>query len=492
MKKNFLNSLKEATNYTYTDNGAVTNKSTLNKVLDMFALGGAYRNRATNHCIDLFRSAFDEDATLALKCLFYLRDCRGGQGERRFFRVCINWLAKQHTDRMKNLIEYIPEYGRWDDLFSLVDTPLEEDAFAFIRHQLVLDMESQKNGISLCAKWCPSENTSNAETVKMAKRFRKFLGISSKDYRKMLSGLREKIKVLERLMSANRWDEIEFDKIPSKAGLIYKNAFATKEVTRARYEAFMNSKETKVNAAVLYPYDVVKKIPYGSRFLNLTDINAIQKYWDNLPNYYGDREENGLAIIDVSGSMTVNNCLPLYAAVGMGMYIADKAHGPFANHFITFSAEPELVEMKGDNIVEKFNNIVKADWGWNTDLKAVFDLLLNTAVKKHLTQDELPDRLYIFSDMHFDSAFGFWRDKGQTTFTLIDNIKRQWERYGYKMPSIVFWNLNASADIIPALDETFSYVSGYSPVLVEQILSGKTNIELMLDKLLSKRYENIK
>ena len=332
MKNTFLKGLKEDTNYTMTEKNSISHKTTMSDVFDMFAFGGAYRNRTDDDCITLFKNALQENEELALKCLFYLRDCREGQGERRFFRVCYKWLAKEYPEIAKRNLPYIAEYGRWDDLiYVAADTRLEELAFSIIKEQLEWDLTV--SAPSLCAKWMPSINTSSAETRQLGIKLRKFLEMSNKDYRKMLAKLRKQINIVERLMSENKWDEIQFDKLPSKAGLKYKDAFARRDLIAEKYKEFAASKDTKVNATVLYPYDIAHEVFNNFWDMTETDRAMLQKYWDNLPNYYGDKEENGLAIVDTSGSMTGR---PLEAAVSLGAYIAEKAHGPFANHFITF------------------------------------------------------------------------------------------------------------------------------------------------------------
>ena len=228
----------------------------------------------------------------------------------------------------------------------------------------------------------------------------------------------------------------------------------------------------------------------------------IQKYWDNLKDFYNGREENGIAIVDVSGSMSGT---PMEAAVSMGAYIADKAHGPFANHFITFSSHPQLVEFTGIDIVDKFNRCIRADWGMNTNLKAVFDMLLRIAKSKNVKPEDMPTRLYIFSDMEFDECVSFdilskkaslWNtydtcDSIDEINSDLEKIKKEWNNAGYKMPSVIFWNLNARHNNIPAIGDGFSYVSGFSPIMIEQILGGKDGYDLMLEKLLTDRYKNI-
>ena len=260
----FMNGLKEDNNYTLTENGALTHKTTNSALLDLFAMGAAYRNRSDEDCILLFKKAYKEDPKYALKCLFYIADCRGGQGERRFFRVCAKWLASHDPEAMRRNLIHIPTYRRWDDLYCFVGTPLEEDALAMIRHQLALDVESKTP--SLLAKWLPSENTSSSKTVKLARITRKYLGWTPRIYRKTLSVLRTRINVLEKLMSEGRWDEIEFDKIPSKAGLKYKNAFARHDIERMKaekavqsYADFAKDTTTKVNAKALYHMKLLTK-----------------------------------------------------------------------------------------------------------------------------------------------------------------------------------------------------------------------------------------
>lgn len=386
-------------------------------------------------------------------------------------------------------MEYIPLMGRWDDLYVLNRTPLEKDMYKFMKKQFLLDLNCKTP--SLLAKWMKSENASSKESRYLALKTMQAFDMKPKMYRKCLSNLRERINVLERLMSDGRFDEIEFDKIPSRAGIIYRNAFARNDITKARYEAFIKSKETKVNASVLYPFDIAHRAfrVHGSNYDDPERL-ALQKYWDNLPNYYGDREENGIAIVDVSGSMTGT---PMEAAVSLGAYIAEKAHGPFSNHFITFSAHPELVEFNGVDITDKLNRCASADWGMNTNLEAVFDMLLKVALANKTPQEDMPTRLYIFSDMEFDMAlqdWSHWREYFNPD-TLVEGIAKKWAAHGYKMPDIVFWNLDARQNNIPAIGEGFSYVSGFSPVMIEQILSGKTGLELVMEKLNSERYKDI-
>lgn len=496
----FMNGLIDTTNVAKTENGATTHRTTKSSVLDMFALCGAYRRRSDEDCILAFKNAFEEDAVLALKCLFYLRDCRGGQGERRFFRVCFRWLADNHSEAAIRNLNNVSEFGRWDDLiYSTIDTKIETQALTIVAKQLALDMDCKTP--SLLAKWMPSENASSKETKRVAGIVRGRLGMSHKDYRKTLSALRTKINIVEKLMSQNRWDEIEFDKIPSKAGLVYKNAFARRDMIAKKYENFAKSENTKVNAEVLNPVDIANKIFCNYEYRGSEIDRAIlQKYWDNLKDYYNGREENGLAIVDVSGSMSGQ---PMNAAVSMGAYIAERGHGPFANHFITFSGNPQLVKFEGIDIVDKFLRARKADWAMNTNIEAVFNMLLNVAKKEGTKVEDMPQTLYIFSDMEFDDCitcgksnndrYGYSDSLDQNEIeTLLEKIAKDWAAVGYELPRVIFWNLDARSQNIPALGGRFSYISGFSMNMVETVLSGKDGWDLCLEKLMSERYALVK
>lgn len=421
------------------------------------------------------------------------------QGERRFFRVCMNWLANVHTEAARRNMEYIAEFGRWDDLYCLVGTPLEKEMFTFLRKQLILDAECKTP--SLLAKWLKSENASSQETKVLGEKTRKAFGLTHRQYRKILSELRKRINVLERLMSAGKWDEIEFDKIPSKAGLMYKNAFARRDIIKEKYAAFAKDTTKKVNAAVLNPVDIAHQI-FNSYHASETDRLMWDKYWANLKDYYNGRQENGIAIVDVSGSMSG---VPMEAAVSMGAYIAERGKGPFQNHFITFSGNPELVEFKGVDIFDKFRRARQANWGMNTNIEAVFNLLLNTALREGVEKSEMPETLYIFSDMEFDrcmitgpvsydryNSFSSSRISSESHMeTLLEGIARKWAANGFELPRVVFWNLDARHENIPAMGGRFSYVSGFSMSMVEQILGGEDGYSLMMKVLNNSRYEII-
>ena len=512
----FLSGMKSVNNYAITENGALTHQSTMDSLLDLFAMGAAYRTRSDEDVILLFKNAFAEDPTYALKCLFYIRDVRGGQGERRFFRVATKWLASYNTDAMRRNLIHVPEFGRWDDLFVFIGTPLEADALNIVKHQLALDVQCKTP--SLLGKWMPSENTSSAKTRKTAAKVRAFLGMTPKQYRKVLSVLRARINVLERLMSEGRWDEIEFDKIPSKAGLKYKNAFARHDIERMKknpevksYADFAKDTETKVNAKALYPYEVVAKATEvmgcsysywapsrGAKPMDDTDRLMVNKYWENLADYFSGKTFNGLAVVDTSGSMRGSEAsAPINVAISLGMYCAERAKGPFAGHYVSFSSRPQLIAVEGADFCDKVARIWRTNLCDNTNIEATFDMLLNTAIQNHCSQDDLPQNILILSDMEFDAGTGHYRwgydHQPWNPKTLMESIREKWARHGYRMPKLIYWNIQARQNNIPEDIGCglVSYVSGMSASIFETILSGKTGYELMKEKLDSPRYSVI-
>lgn len=352
---------------------------------------------------------------------------------------------------------------------------------------------------ALIYKWLKSENTSSKESRYLARKTREAFHMTPREYRQMLSEGRKACHLVETLMSQNQWSQIAFDKLPSRAGLLYKNAFMRREETRERYAAFMSCDKTKVNASVLNPVEIAHQILNTWRTPSATERQAWQKYWDNLKDYYNGREEPGIAVVDVSGSMSGT---PMEAAVSMGAYIAERGKGPFHNHFITFSANPQLVEFEGVDIYDKFKRAVDADWGQNTNLEAVFDMLLETGLRNHVPDAEMPKTIYIFSDMEFDNGltcgarstdrWGRIHSMNRSQIdTLIEAKTKEWMLAGYTAPRVIFWNLDARQPNIPAIGPGFSYCSGFSMSALEGVLSGKDGVEMMRTVLEGERYAPI-
>ena len=475
----FLHNLTNYSNLKTTENGALAYSTTNSALYDLFAFGGAYRERSLDDTIQLFKAAFEENPSLALKCLFYLRDVRGGQGERKFFRICFNWLANTYPLIAKKNLINVSEYGRWDDLiYSTLDSPIFKDTIEIISAQLKEDEKTDMP--SLLGKWLPSENASSQKTKNAARIVCTALKLSPREYRKKLSALRTKINVLEKLMSENRWEEIEFDHIPSKAGLLYKEAFLRKESICMQYAAFINDKHSKVNASTLYPYEIIEKALAPGE----TSRAILEKYWNCLPDYFGEKECNMICVVDTSGSMYGR---PITVAVSLGIYCAERNRGEFKDYYISFSSKPQLTKVKGTDIVDKVRRIWSTNICENTNLEAVFDLLLETA--KRSKKEDIPEIVTIISDMEIDRCVS--TKAASTIETAMAEIRKKWDTEGIKMPRLIFWNVNARNNTILDRDENVSFVSGCSPVVFEQVMSGKTGMQLMLDKITSERYDKV-
>ena len=209
-------------------------------------------------------------------------------------------------------------------------------------------------------------------------------------------------------------------------------------------------------------------------------------------------------VVDTSGSMWGSTAsAPINVAISLGLYCAEKANGPFANHFITFSSNPTFVEVEGVDFCDKVVKMSRADWGGSTNIEAAFNLMLNTAIKNRCSQEDIPQNLIIISDMEFDacatmgnaSSDDYWYrgNRINNKKTLMESIEQKWNAAGYKMPNLVFWNVNARQNNIPMkVQDGISFVSGMSPSIFQQIMSGKTAADLMYEVLDSERYAVIK
>lgn len=481
---NFLNDMKKTTNTTLTENGAGAYKSTLNACLDMFGSMGAMRHSDEADIQSMFEKAFREDPDFAVKMAFYFRDIRGGQGTRRQFRLIMQWLATHDADYVIHNLRNFMEYGRGDDYLCLLDTPIANRVINTMMAILKGDYINMKAGksISLLAKWMPSENASSEQTKKYARQICRVTGWSPKYYRKLLSMLRKYLKVVEVQMSARDWTNIDYATVPGKAAMMYEEAFAEHDETRYNaYLADVESGKVAAKASALYPVDVVHQAMNirGNQRRKRVMLNAM---WRALPNYLENTEETGICVVDVSGSMMGE---PMEVAISLGMYCADKCRGPFANHFITFSSCPALVEITGKDIYDKVNNIERANWDMSTNLEAVFDLMLETAVQNHTPQTDMPQKLYIISDMQFDDARGcssqdsyYWYGgRRQKIEPFMQSMKRKYAAAGYDMPAIVYWNVRASK--CGMFQSTFEgenccMVSGYSASLFKSVIEGTT------------------
>ena len=482
-----LEYIKSEANRAYTENGALSYATTHSDCLDLFATIGALRSAEDQEIISRFQGAFAEDPDLAMKTLFFARDVRGGLGERKVFRVAMKWLAENAPVSVRKNLPYIAEYGRWDDLLALMGTACEKDALNLIKNQLDKDYMAMDMGdeVSLLAKWLPSVNASNADTVRMAKRIARFLGMDDAAYRKMLVKLRERIRIIENNLREKDYS-FDYSKQPSKAMYKYRKAFLRNDGDR--YSDFMSkvSKgEAKLNVGTLTPYDIIA--PFFEGKVSGAERKAIDATWNSQIDFAGS--ENALVVIDGSGSMYVPlQPRPAAVALSLGIYFAERNTGAFKNHFITFSEKPQLVEIKGKDIWEKVNYCHKYNEVANTNIQKVFELILRAAVKNKVPQSEMPSTLYIISDMEFDYC-----TKG-ADLTNFEYAKKIFAEAGYQLPRVVFWNVASRTKQQPVTmnEQGVALVSGCSPRIFGMLSSGKLSpMAYMLDILGTDRYAKI-
>ncbi len=458
----------ENQNVTLTDNGMVTNPTSLNKCVDLFFSIGSMRGKSKDKVVNLFNEAYNENPLVASKILFWVRDVRSGAGERQTFRDVISFLTTNSPQTVRKNIGLIPEFGRWDDVLVLLGTELEDDMFSLIKTAL-------SNGDGLCAKWMPRKGV-------VANKLRKLFRTTPKQYRKMLVGL---TNVVESKMCAKDWEKIDYSKLPSLASSRYQKSFNKNDNERYNeYKKCLQDGTAKVNAGAVYPYDIVKSINMGG------DTIVSEKQWESLPNWMEGSVERILPVVDVSGSMCVEvggnpNLSCMDVAVSLGMYISERNEGSFKDAFITFSNNPQLQYLTG-SLSERLLQLRRADWAMSTDLEAVFNLILHQAKMNNVPEGNMPTKILILSDMQFNQA------TRRDSLGAQSMIEAMYEEAGYTKPNIIYWNLNAKGGNFPVeFDKNgTALVSGFSPSILKSLLGGKnmTPESIMMDTVNDDRY----
>ena len=498
--------LNNELNVSVTENGAVGYRTTGKELLDLNFAVASLRKMSDAEVAKRFRKAFCEDQMLAMKWLFYSRDCREGIGERRLFRVVLADLVKSNPEMVIPVINLIPEYGRYDDLWCLLDdAEAAQIIYKLIDKQLVEDVKNMKNNssISLLAKWLPSPNCSSEKTKKYAKQIYKALGLTEREYRKMLSKLRKYLDVVEVKMSAKNWSEIKYEAVPSRANLIYNNAFLRNDEERRReYLSKLEKGETKINASTLFPHDIVHKYMTGSMWsarLNPKDA-TIEALWKALPDTVQECG-NTIVVADGSGSMTTrvdNNSgvTALEVANALAIYFAEHSSGQFKDKYITFSERPQFVDFSNcKSLHAKLQTALAHNEVANTNIEKVFDLILTTAINNHMHQEDLPQNVLIISDMEFDGCASWgnssrW-ERNRPTQKLFDVIAQRFADAGYKMPRLCFWNVASRTGTIPVKENELgvALISGFSVNVAKMVMSGSVDpFECLLETLNSERY----
>jgi len=452
-----------------TFNGAPTNPTSMDACVDLFFIAGASRRMSENDIVAMFSKAYAEDALTATRIAFWARDIRGGAGERRFFKIVCNWLEKKCSTILDKNISLIPEFGRWKDIFDL-----NPDVIL----PLIKEKLEDKTCQGLLSKWLPRQG-------KFANQVRKFLGLTPKEYRKLLVKLSSTV---EQKMCAKDWKDIKYETVPSIAMNKYRTAFFKNDSDRFKmYIDAVTKGDSKMNASVLFPHDLVYALRRGD------NEKAVDAQWKSLPNFVNDSTENLMVMADVSGSMqqSIGNKTRVEAidvSIALAIYLSERSRGIFQDAFITFTQNPTMQYLKG-SLSDKLRQ-VSGPIGFSTDLQKAFEFILNQAKTHDVPAQDMPTKILIISDMEFDNSHVRKPDA-----IAMDMIEENYIQSGYNLPEIIFWNVAGRKGNVPtkAVMKNTALVSGYSAAIVSQIIKGKidTPIELMLRTVHSERYQPV-
>lgn len=496
----FMNEMKKTQDMNtlvHTENGALGHKTTGKYLLDLNFSVSSLRNMKETDVARKFIAAFEEDPVLAMRWLFFARDVRGGMGERRLFRVCMKALAIRNSALAESLVPLVPIYGRWDDLWDLMSMTdgVRNAVVRVVRYQLAQDIlaANRNESISLLAKWMPSVNTSSDKTRGTARILAKSLDLTERQYRKILSKLRSKLNVTETMMSAKQWEDIDYEAVPSQANLLYKDAFLRHDAKRrTEYLESLKRGEKKINAATLFPHDVVHKYGRGPAL-----DKTVEQLWNNLPDYV---QGNGstMVVADGSGSMFCSisdtRVTAWEVAHSLAIYFAQHSKGPYRNRYITFSSCPKFVSLDGRTLLDNIRIARNHSEIANTNIEAVFDLILDTAIRTNCKQEDIPQNILILSDMEFDTATYGGRGFASPSKTLFDTIRNKWENAGYKIPRLVFWNICSRTGAIPMKENDLgvALVSGFSPSVCKMVLTNELDpYKALLETIMNPRYDAV-
>lgn len=499
-------------NISYTENGAVGYKTSNRSIVDLNFMAASFRNNPSG-IVPLFEKSYTENPVLTMRWLFYCRDIRGGMGERAISRAIYKWLQWKHPGDLKKVMELLPEYGRWDDVVYLLEfSGVRDDAFKLIQNQLNTDLDnlSKDKPVSLIGKWLPSMGASNDKAKSRAHYLAKRLGYSYTEYSKVCGSLRKKIDIVERKMTLGEWGDINYSAVPSKANLKYRKAFGRHD--SERYGEFLNGVlegTAEMHSGTLMPYEIVHKYTLGEHSVCAGDTpdESIEAMWKSLPS----TEFRGMVILDGSASMDCKISGSYSAhdmADSLAVYLSNQMTGPMHGKFITFSREPHFVDISECNTLMDALKVLSMENDCsNTDLWKVYKMLADMACALGVKQEDLPERMVIVSDMEFDGCCGAysdskaegyysWYDNGfkPADKALFDKIKEYWSKRGYKVPKLVFWNVNSRSHTIPVYENELGVIlmSGFSTQTVKMAMSGQTDpFMAVYETLMDKRYDAV-
>ena len=487
----FAKAARKESVYVRTENGAAALNSTSDARLDLFGVIGALRGADQARIERLFSEAYRADPLFATKIAFYARDIRGGLGERETFRTIMRYMAQMHPEALRPNLDLIGVYGRYDDLYCLIGTPLEAEMWAAMKTRFEEDRRNLEKGeaVSLLAKWIKTADASSAKTRELGILTARKLGYTVYEFKRIVRALRRRIGVIETLMTEGRWNEIRYPEVPSRAMMIYRDAFRRHD--GERYEQFVNravAGREKIHAGTLYPYDIVEKVaPRLGNYFAASALNtdpALEAQWRQLPDYV-EPGTNALVIADTSGSMTGR---PMATSVGLAVYFAERNRGAYHNLFMSFSGTSRIQVLRGETLAQKIDSINMNDWSGSTNLRAAFEHVLEIAIRNHVPQSEMPKSLIVISDMEIDYC-------GDRDWTFYERMEEMFRMNGYIIPNIIFWNVASRHDIFHAdrNRKGVQLASGQSAAVFRQVMQtvGMNPVEAMEKIINSERYQAI-
>lgn len=497
----FMDKLKEVSTTGLTQNGAVTYTSSLNANVDFFAQAGAMRNKGTSVVANLFGDAFREDQVTAILNLIHLRNVRmGGLGERKSFYSAMKYLVDNNeTYLIKLFASMSPEMGRWDDVFKILQMCLVAKNKEAVKHIVEmthkqfdsdLRLADSDVSISLLGKWIPSPNAKNAERRALGgflfKEFNKIAPLQIPNisrFRKLITILRAKINIIETHIAGKNYDRIDFTKTPSKALFKYRGFFY-REMS-SEYQQFLNrvkSGEVELKASLVMPNEIVRSYTLGS-YGTVKYNQALELTWDSLADNFEKTNMDMIVVADTSGSMSGQ---PADVALGLSLYTSERLRGGFMDKVITFSRNAKFIDFTNcKNLCDKINLYRRLNIVEDTNIESVFNLILKTAVEFNMKSEDIPSTILIISDMEFNQ--GTISNK-----SMYENAKISFKNYGFELPNIIYWNVNAYGSNLPVRynEQGTALVSGFSTNVLRSIMEGKdmTPLAVMNNTLRSQKY----
>lgn len=502
--------------YSKTDNNATALETTNNMFLDLFT--NIIRDCNYNVLDKLIFKCMENNPYRTIAIIFNARDRISGKKEKKISNDAYLWLKFNNYEKTYeyNIKNYINKYGSWKDILYIISVIYKNKSFndlfetKLFSEQLIEDRFNYDNEklISLCAKWCPSENSYYQKKYNI---YNKILydiieingqyNIKNKNefFRKTyLTPLRNKINIVETKMCQKKWRDIDYEKVPSIATKKYKNAFIKNDKERyLEYLTNVSKGIQKINVTGILPHELVNYyLQDETRELDLT----IENQWKTILD---DMKQSGLfneliAVVDVSGSMfsASNGSIPAQVAIALGLLISNCCQGIYKNKVITFHSSPSFHEIKGTTLKEQVECIRKTEWGYNTNFELIANLIIKYGKENNLTDFDMPKKLVVLSDMQFDEAVrdDYEYDKKDLEL-LYFNFSKKFRKNNYEVPKMIYWNLNAdNSKSFPVNDKVknTAIISGFSEQLLKIFMTyDEFSPEIILDGILEKYIKEV-